>query len=85
MKRRVVAAKGEAVQVGYGIEELLDALGLDSFPGADLALVACVETYETVLRVDVDLSHVVVGAMLIVSRTRFLGALLQLPISIGIG
>ena len=32
----------------------------------------------------ISLSHVLIGAMLLVPRTRFLGALLQLPISLGI-
>ncbi|MGI9551378.1 MAG: hypothetical protein ACR2MT_09275 [Aurantibacter sp.] len=36
------------------------------------------------LMVFIALSHVVIGVLLLVPRTRFLGALLQLPISIGI-
>jgi putative oxidoreductase len=32
----------------------------------------------------VAISHIVVGALLLIPRTRFLGALLQLPVSIGI-
>jgi putative oxidoreductase len=32
----------------------------------------------------ISLSHVAIGAMLLVPRTRFLGALMQLPISLGI-
>jgi len=66
----------------------MNLLGIEGFEPPETQSMAGIDLLQAMrdggLMTWVALSHVIVGVMMLVSRLRLLGALLQLPISLGI-